>query len=67
MQRREVLARIKLVSKVRYLVPLGPRDRICYDPASPAGKRSDAIRRVDGTRDGIVPTSRPLVKSRRRP
>jgi len=44
MQRREVLARIKLVSKVRYLVLFRPHDRICYDPASPARKRSDAIR-----------------------
>jgi hypothetical protein len=37
MQRREVLARIKLVSKVRYLVLFGSRDRVCYDPACVTG------------------------------
>ena len=46
MQRREVLARIKLVSKVRYLVLFGSRDRVCYDPAlrHRPRNRSDATR-----------------------
>jgi len=35
MQRREVLARVKLVSKVRYFVPLGSYNRVRYYPASP--------------------------------
>ena len=50
MQRREVLTRIKLVSKVGSLVSFRPNDRVGYNPVMSDGY-SEAIRTL--TEDGI--------------
>jgi hypothetical protein len=56
-QRREVLASIEFVPKVSCLVLFGSYDGIRYYPEEEFRGNTD----VGYTRDGIIPTSRPLM------